>query len=65
MLIDEFRVYRREYAMAHGVKEGDLGSFTPTPIPGAAAVVDDEKPDVGSADVYQMFDEMRKRGKVA
>jgi hypothetical protein len=59
--LDEFRMYRREYAMAHGAKEGDLGDFKPTPIPGEKP--DTEKPDVESAQVYQLFQKMRERGQ--
>jgi hypothetical protein len=47
--------------MAHGAKEGDLGDFKPTPIPGEKP--DTEKPDVESAQVYQLFQKMRERGQ--
>jgi hypothetical protein len=62
-LIDEFRIYRREFAMTNGVTEAKLGKFEPTEIPGQKNESADE--DNRAAEVHQMFKDMRERGKVA
>jgi len=59
--IDEFRIFRREFAMTNGVTEAKLGKFEPTEIPGQKTSEEDNQ----AAEVYQMFKEMRERGKVA